>query len=129
MVEHSIPWATNAITSGCVFVLQNMGSDAWPAFFSAFGASIGTSLAPPMSRKRAAGQFVAVTAICALLGVWLGRLYFARDAVSSCACAAILGIAFYPLLNLILGWFPRLSDLAEEALRRRLGLPPKERAP
>jgi hypothetical protein len=86
------------------------GVDAHTLFYTAAGASLGMTVAPPCSRMRAAALFVSVVLFCSLMGDLAAFHYFRSDYHYRWGIAAILAAVFHPLFQALTASLPSIFD-------------------
>jgi len=106
-----------AAGAGAVFVAM-IGVEPQALVWASVGAAIGLGFAAQTGRFRAAALFVAVAMACALLGTLIAARWFDNSAVWRNSSALLLGIAFHPLLALVVAQLPAIVDAA----LRKVGL-------
>lgn len=111
-------FTTIASTSVVAAVLNSIGLEPGPVFWSLAGASLGMSFAAATTRYRAVTVFVATALCCSLFGSWLAVQYFGGALLSRNAFSCGLAIFFHPLLNAAVAKVP----VAIDGLLKRLGI-------
>lgn len=95
-----------------------LGVEPQALVLAVIGCGIGIGFAPRSGRVRAVLLFVAVVAACAVLGTWAAAQWFGASPLARNGISLILGIAFHPLLGVMIARIPSTFD----ALLGRLGL-------
>ena len=126
MSDVAVQSTTAAGAGVSAVVVALIGVEPAILFWSVVGCGLGVPLAPPAGRWRATLTFVLASLASALLGTLLATEYMVgatpdRLALASKGAALVLGIAFHPLLSVVVASIPSIWG----GILRRLGLSPE----
>lgn len=114
--------AATATSAGLgAMILATLGVEPQALLWSAVGASIGLTVAPPASRWRAMLTFTAVVMLAALAGTYVAEHHAAGSTVVRNASAAAVAALFHPLFQAAVSALPQLLS----ALTARFGGTPR----